>query len=412
MQYTTAAIAMPWDVGKLLLQVQWVPREPDATKNTIAVEREQQEEEEEESEMSANEEDEYFQDPGRPTRPARYRKPRPTNERGYITRRSVMDDATRPEYIIPVGSADGVWGMIKQLGRFRHEGWLSLWKGLLTSCIQDFLSTSLQPVIHASLHALLVPSLIPYRGPASIFVPLSSHVLTGVLLSPLDLVRTRLIVQSAHQRYGTYTGPLDALKQISRDEGGIRGMYFHPHLLIPCVLDTALTSAIALALPGLLARSLGAAHVAPDTHPLTWALAEFAGSCVGLLAALPFETVRRRLQVQTRGSARPLRTCVETRPIAYSGVTDALWKIVSEERSDLPLKRDLRRRGASKTRSGDETDKEEKNDEQEAEGESWFKHTGVGQLYRGLGMRLGASAVVFLLAMVSGQESELGWTEL
>jgi mitochondrial fusion and transport protein UGO1 len=40
-----------------------------------------------------------------------------------------MEDATRPEYIIPVGSAAGVWGMIKRLGRFRGEGWLALWKG-------------------------------------------------------------------------------------------------------------------------------------------------------------------------------------------------------------------------------------------------------------------------------------------
>lgn len=46
MQYTTAAIAMPWDVGKLLLQVQWVPREPDASKNTILVEGKQEEDEE------------------------------------------------------------------------------------------------------------------------------------------------------------------------------------------------------------------------------------------------------------------------------------------------------------------------------------------------------------------------------
>jgi mitochondrial fusion and transport protein UGO1 len=27
MQYTSTAIAMPWEVGKMLLQVQWVPRE-------------------------------------------------------------------------------------------------------------------------------------------------------------------------------------------------------------------------------------------------------------------------------------------------------------------------------------------------------------------------------------------------
>jgi fusion and transport protein UGO1 len=52
-----------------------------------------------------------------------------SDEQGYIVRRSVLEEGTRPEYIIPVGSADGVWGMIKRIGRFRGEGWLALWKG-------------------------------------------------------------------------------------------------------------------------------------------------------------------------------------------------------------------------------------------------------------------------------------------
>lgn len=30
LQYTSTAIAMPWEVGKLLLQVQWIPRDADA----------------------------------------------------------------------------------------------------------------------------------------------------------------------------------------------------------------------------------------------------------------------------------------------------------------------------------------------------------------------------------------------
>ncbi len=42
-----------------------------------------------------------------------------------------MEEGTRPEYIIPVGSTNGVWSMIKRVGRFRCEGWLALWKGAL-----------------------------------------------------------------------------------------------------------------------------------------------------------------------------------------------------------------------------------------------------------------------------------------
>ena len=29
LQYSTTAIAMPWEVGKILLQIQWVPKDPE-----------------------------------------------------------------------------------------------------------------------------------------------------------------------------------------------------------------------------------------------------------------------------------------------------------------------------------------------------------------------------------------------
>ena len=40
-----------------------------------------------------------------------------------------MEESTRPDYVIPVGSVNGVWGMMKKLGQFRGEGWFALWKG-------------------------------------------------------------------------------------------------------------------------------------------------------------------------------------------------------------------------------------------------------------------------------------------
>lgn len=40
-----------------------------------------------------------------------------------------MEDGTRPEYVIPVGSMNGAWDMVKRVATFRGEGWLSLWKG-------------------------------------------------------------------------------------------------------------------------------------------------------------------------------------------------------------------------------------------------------------------------------------------
>ena len=78
---------------------------------------------------SSNDNDSYFADPnGVPTHRPPTSRAR-TDEQGYVIRRSVLEEGTRPEYIIPVGSADGVWGMMKRVGRFRPEGWLALWKG-------------------------------------------------------------------------------------------------------------------------------------------------------------------------------------------------------------------------------------------------------------------------------------------
>ena len=47
------------------------------------------------------------------------------------------------------------------------------------------------------------------------------------------------------------------------------------------------------------------------------------------------------------------------------------------------------------------------------EKQSWFSSTGIGQLYRGFGMGMGASTVVFLLATLAGGDaSDSGWAEL
>jgi mitochondrial fusion and transport protein UGO1 len=340
----------------------------------------------------------------------------------------VLEDGTRPEYIIPVGSSDGVWGMMRKIGAFRGEGWLALWKGmlmetfpsflqvliydqgLLTSCVTEILSSNMQPLIQNLLQSIFLPTISPFHQPP-IVLPIASHLITGFLVSPLDLIRTRLIVQSFTSRHRTYSGPIDALSQILQNEGGLKGIYLHPHLLLPTLIDNTLRPAVSLALPGLLASYLGV-QISEDTNPIAWGLAELGGSCIGLLVTLPLETVRRRLQVQVRGTAKPIRGCVELRPVPYNGIVDAFWHILTEERSDLPIPRRRKRRG-SQAMKGKEHERSELEEESNDEEGGFLRNSGVGQLYRGLGMRLGASVIVFLLALFSGgEESDGGWAEI
>ncbi|EGO28440.1 hypothetical protein SERLADRAFT_458839 [Serpula lacrymans var. lacrymans S7.9] len=410
LQYTSTAIAMPLEVGKMLLQVQWVPKDASMAPEQVydaSVEEQVEDEEEEVFSDDSNENEAYFADPSNSA--GKFHPPRMVDDNGYIMRTSVFEEGTRPEYVITLGNADGTWGMIKRIATFRGEGWLALWKGLLTSCIHDVISTNLQPVIDNVIQSLFFSASPAFQQPP-LLLPIASHLITGFLLSPLDLVRTRLIVQSSMSRHKTYSGPIDALSDIIANEGGVKGLYLHPHLLIPTILDNTLRPLVHIMMPSLIASNLGLGpHVAVDTHPIAWGLAEFAGGCIGLLLTLPIETVRRRLQIQTRGSAKTIRTCVETRPVPYNGVVDALWHIVTEERSDSPARHGKRKVGKSDAKAKEKHDDvEEGGDEQ-----SWRSHTGIGQLYRGLGMRLGASVIVFLLAAFGGREEvDAGWAEL
>ena len=208
-------------------------------------------------------------------------------------------------------------------------------------------------------------------------------------------MRTRLIVQSFLPRHQSYTGPLDALSQILRDEGGLKGVYLHPHLLVPTILDNSLRPFVSLTLPPYIATSVLGLH--GDSSPFTWAVAELVGTCLGLIVVMPFETIRRRLQVQTRGIAKPIKACVEQRPLPYNGVVDAFWHIVTEERSNLPER--WRVRGKEK--------------EAVVVKESWWRSRGIEQLYRGLGMRISAGFVVFVLGVMNGGfDTDSGWAEL
>ena len=278
--------------------------------------------------------------------------------------------------------------------------------GLLTTTVHEALYNGLQPACHTILHYALAPAFPSLSSTSSVILPVASHTLAGFILSPLQLVRTRFIIQSAHPRFRTYSGPIDALSHILAEEGGLHGVYLHPHLLIPTLLEHTLRGLIPLTLPALIASYIGfGTQLSPDMHPVLWNIAELLGDFAGSLIMLPIETVRRRLQAQVRGAAKPLRACVEVRPAPYNGVVDALWHIITEERSVLPIQKTHRRRKSKgKAKEGVV--------EEEEEQRSWLRSTGIGQLYRGLGVRLAVGFTVFVLASLSDKESDGGWAEL
>ncbi|WFD35602.1 hypothetical protein MCUN1_002460 [Malassezia cuniculi] len=407
LQYTSTCLAMPFEVGKLLLQVQWVPRDEVWTELNGAGSVDAADSMNDAEGIASGE---YFNEGGADGADgadgASSGAPLRVDSSGYVVGDSVGDAGARPEYVVPVVVKGGVWEMIKAVGRGK-EGWLGLWKGTLTTFCLDVSTSVIQPVLTTFFSLFMPRALYPVpiayspQPIQTLGLLLASHSITGVLVSPLDLVRTRLIAQSTLPVHRKYTGPLDAFRKILSEEGGWRTTYLHPQLLIPTLLDCILRPLLSLSSPLIIENVL---RVDPSTGPITYALAELLFSTLALGITIPIETVRRRLQLQYHSPLRKrtlsvppsapsvttkgLRTCVETRPVPYSGVMEALYRIVTEETGGVPPNKQASRSPSALL-------------------------GGFMSLYRGFGMSFSANLLVFVLTLVTGERDPTpGWTEI
>ncbi|KAL9937732.1 hypothetical protein V8E36_003277 [Tilletia maclaganii] len=560
LQYASAALAMPFEVAKLLLQVQYLPTpypgkapaegistaggqehqqgphpdhagddiDPDADDLGSAYAGEARHWGGEFDELS--DEDEavaYFQDlSSQPLRPPTSRRGgapgsgennRPTDASGYIdpskvgsaggalvrsasrgSARAELADGLRPEWILPPVRDGGVWAMIKVISRSR-EGLLGLWKGTFASFLLEAGSGFFQPLFAQILALLtrqpsLVLSLPPSYSPSpyvSLSIQLASHLFTGLLLSPLDLVRTRLVVQSGLRAHRTYKSTWHAFQRMLAEEGGWRTAYFHPNVLIPTVLDYSLRPLLSLGAPLVIERWMG---IEATNSPALYAALELTLGTASLLVSLPIETVRRRLQLQRRaawgvlpkpvvvplpqptrniptspskGSARResaaaagtnaddaststatpapapargrggktsssslipgvptlvpptavgtsalgIRTSVEVRPVAYAGVIEAVYRIVTEEcgRRSYGAARSTAKAepqdGAPSSTIASSSTKQQQTQLQNAADALSDLVGGLKSLYRGFGLAAAANGIVFMLTVVGGENA-------
>ncbi|TIB77489.1 hypothetical protein E3Q18_01724 [Wallemia mellicola] len=382
LQFGATSFSMPFEVGKLLLQVQYTP------KNRQHQQSEQELIESEESDDDKDDSNYFrFQDDELNVQRSQLKQSKPPISKdvdGYLNQ--------RPSYLIPLQVDGGVWRMMRALTK-SSEGFFALWKGTLTSCIFDIAFSTLQPLALSSLSAIFLPSntlsFLPIHQLPHPFKPLSVHVLahtlTSIALSPLDLVRTRMIVQatsttSSNVSRRAYSGPIDALRKISSQEGGWQSMWTHPNLLFPTIVESSLKSLLQLCGPLIIERLLG---VSIDSRPATYAICELLWSIGSMTLSLPLETVRRRLQIQDRSlvkmpQAGKFTPCVETRPIPSAGIVETIYRIVTEETSESTDSR-------------------------------W---AGFKSLFRGFTMGTSASSLVFILGMFGGVDAAEGWTEI
>lgn len=261
-----------------------------------------------------------------------------------------------------VSRGNGVWGMIRRIRYTPSEGLPALWKSQLVSTLHSFFSTLLQPSVYSFLQILTPYPPLSLDTPLTAFpnpslplgIQVASHLLTHLVLSPLEIIRTRLIVMPVS--HSSTPSSIAIFREMINEEGGFVNMYLHPNVLFPALLEHTLRPLFALSTPLLLERYLG---ISPDISPITYSLADLSLGLAHLLILLPIETIRRRLQLQSRapGGGKRMKTVVKVRERDYVGIVEGLWRIVTEETG-------VRRTRIEKGEEG-----------------GWF--AGVRQLYRG-----------------------------
>ena len=312
-----------------------------------------------------------------------------------------------------VSRSNGVLGMLRRIRHTHSEGIPALWKSQLVTTLHSAISTILQPQLHTFLLVLLPsPSVLPPDVPLTAVpapaIPLAmqvgSHLLTHLLLSPLEILRTRLIAMPLS--HAETPSSVSMFRHMVDEEGGFSSIYFHPNLLIPAVLEHTLRPLLTLSIPLLLERRWG---ISPEFSPITYSMCDLTLGLASLLALLPIETVRKRLQLQVRGrrarEGKKFKTVVKIRERPYVGVVEAIWRIVTEE-TGVRRKRHMTERDEGGVFAGVR---------QLYRGVS-FTQMLVSQLTSQFGMAATAHLTVFGLGLVSaglgGRGFDSGWKEI
>lgn len=370
-RYASCLMAQPFDVAKTILQVSLPPsavpastprkrrtsprqssrRAEGSRRRDRAYESFSETDEDLEGSSQASDDDipNYFTSNAPRSRSPRKRRrtppsaspspdPTPTPSRNSRSRR----DNSEPEYSLQLKRGDSVMHAISVL--YETSGAVGLWRATNCTFLYSILLRTTDSFLRSLLLALFgLPDLGgPENGGLSLGIsssagagttgldlsdspsPLASLVvvglascLSGLLLAPLDLVRTRLIVTPASH------APRGVLSNLKR----LPSLILPSKLWLPTALYHSLPQTFSTSMPQILRRQFG---VLPETAPTLWSFASFGTSLAELFIRLPLETVVRRSQVNyLQESSRDLPLIVE--PAPYLGIGGTVYSIMYSE---------------------------------------------------------------------------------
>lgn len=322
-RYTSTLLAQPFDVAKTLLQVSLPLGGGDGERNK----KEESETSEEEEEDEEDEMPDYFSTAA------------PTISSPKIRSRRRKRDKKPPpsSSVIRLTKPASVMHAVSQL--YAHSGATGLWRASNTTFLYSILLRTTDSFIRSLLLALLAlpeistttiisPSLTTPLAAATSGIDLSdspqplasliviavSSCITGLVLLPLDMIRTRLL-----------TTPIShSPRGLVQNLTNLPSLLAPSRLWLPTSLYHSLPSAFSASMPLFLRRQL---RLTPESSPTLWSLAAFTTTLTELFLRLPLETVLRRAQLDTLIAADPHLPLIVT-PGAYRGVWGTMYSIL------------------------------------------------------------------------------------
>ncbi|KAK0727827.1 mitochondrial carrier domain-containing protein [Lasiosphaeria miniovina] len=253
-----------------------------------------------------------------------------------------------PAHHLVIRTPDSVLEVIGQL--WQKEGAWGVWKGTNATFVYHVLQSLLENWSRSLLSALFnVPDLgwkndldrlvdvaSPYPW-ASLCVAATAAVMTGLVLAPLDLVRTRLIITS------TARGSRRSLSALRN----LPSYFCSSGLVIPTILHSLVHPVLTLSTP-LALRSYF--MVEKEQSPTAFSIGKFCSSTAALFFKLPLETVLRRGQVAVLSSPQYVQAFEVSQPSkgrrvggeqleaivplgSYNGLFGTMYTITNEEGS-------------------------------------------------------------------------------
>lgn len=273
---------------------------------------------------------------------------------GHFSHQALPADVSRDPsgYLIPSGVSCGyvskwplmlnkrrsVWHSMGEISR--HQGLLSLWRGSSAAWCQnvamDLGRASIEEALESSefIQRLSLPSfgieelLMDEEIVKPTLIAGLAQGIVATLLSPLELIRLRLAVQSIWREEQKYNGLFHTMATIVREEGGVAALFRHPILTFTCSFLTPVMR--------ILPVSLIHAYWAPRedssiTTTLLWLALQNVAMCLPHLVTLPLETIRRRLLVQPDPRGHHSAFISRVKLGCYTGVLNCAWRVVREE---------------------------------------------------------------------------------